>query len=392
MNIKRLLAFTLSFCFALMLAAQEEQTPKTTFKFGGFAKSDYIFTQYYNGAYSGAGRDFHIPSTTPVGGVDVHKYTDFHAKESRFNFDVSTLAGGKKLRAFVEMDFMLSLGGNERVSNSFNPRMRHFFLEYDKFLAGQTWSTFMVVILPDELDFIGAPEGVVFTRQPQFRVTLGDWQFALENPQTTYNLNAAANDPSRQVSESGLMPDAVGRYNLKLDFADFSFAGIVRQLHYVDGNNAKHSSLGTGVTVGGKIKVGSKNDIRFVATSGVGLGRYLALNFVNSSVIDNAGNLKPIFTMNEYVSYLHHWNSNWRSSFSLSYFMAGNDQNITGGGVNSSAWSGSGNIIYSPAKKVLFGAEAIYGYRSLANGTDGSFFRLQFSAKYAFAFKTSVNN
>ena len=40
----------------------------------------------------------------------------------------------------------------------------------------------------------------------------------------------------------------------------------------------------------------------------------------------------------------------------------------------------------------MFGVEPIYGYRKLVGGTDGDFFRLQFSAKYAFSFKTSVSN
>ncbi len=372
-----------------LVAQDVEDENKTTFKFGGYAKADFIYTQYNNGDYSGAGRDFHIPSTISVGDKDVYQYTDFHVKESRFNFDVSTIAGGKKLRAFFEFDFMLSPGGNERVSNSFNPRVRHFFLEYDKFLFGQTWSTFMIVILPDELDFVGAAEGVVFQRQPMARVTLGSWQFALENKFTTISPYGGG---GRITSSAAFLPDVVARYNHKLDAGIISVAAIGRGLNYIDGTKTKHTNIGAGVTVGGKIKVGKRDDIRFSATGGTGLGRYLALNFVNSSVIDDSQDLKPISTINGYAAYLHYWNDKLRSSASVSYFKANNDQGLTGAKVNDEAFSFSVNLICSPVDNLIFGVEPIYGYRKLVDGTNGDFFRLQFSAKYAFSFKTSVSN
>ncbi|OYT15172.1 MAG: porin [Bacteroidetes bacterium 4572_77] len=386
----RILTLTLSLFFMISLLAQEvDNNNKTNFKFGGFAKADYIFTQYNNGSYNGAGRDFHIPSTIPVGDQSIYQYTDFHIKESRFNFDVSTLVKGKKLRAFVEMDFMLSPGGNERVSNSFNPRIRHFFLEYDKFLFGQTWSTFMIVILPDELDFIGAPEGVVFQRQPMARVTLGAWQFALENKFTTISPYEGG---SRITSEAAFLPDFIARYNYKFNSGSISLAVIGRELNYIDETKTKHSAFGAGLTFGGKLKVFKKDDIRFSVTAGKGLGRYVALNFVNSAVIDSSLQLETISTINGYFSYLHHWNNKLRSSASISYFKADNNQDLTGGSVNDEAYSASVNLIYAPFDKLILGVEPIYGYRKLAEGTDGDFFRLQFSAKYAFSFKTSVSN
>jgi hypothetical protein len=378
-----------SFLFLSTNAQETEAKSTTHFTFGGFVKADALFTQYNNGSYTGAGRDFHIPSLTPVGDENVYRYTDFHAKSSRFNFDVSTLAGGKKLRAFAEMDFMLSAVGDERISNSYNPRLRHFFLEYDKILAGQTWSTFMIVLVPDELDFIGSPEGVVFCRQPQVRVTLGSWQVSLENPYVTYNADTTG---SRSISESAWIPDAVVRKNFKGDWGNFSVAAIGRQLSYLNTLKTNKIAFGGGVTLGGKLNIGSKDDIRFVATAGSGLGRYLALNFVNSSVVDNNGDLDPIFTLNGYVAYLHHWNSKFRTSTSISYIKANNDTKLTGNLVSDMAYSISTNLIYSPAKNLIFGVEPIYAYRENAGGIGGDFYRLQFTAKYAFSFKTSTGN
>ena len=386
---RKLMAAALSLLFSYAVFAQDEESkPPVNFKFGGFIKADYIETQFNNGPYSGAGRDFHIPSTIPVGNIDVYKYSDFHVKETRFNFDVSTVAGGKDLKAFLEFDFMLSPAGDERISNSYNPRIRHGYLQYGNLLAGQTWSTFMVVIIPDELDFLGAPEGLVFVRQPMIRYKLGSWQFALENQLATITPNDVTQP--RILGDQGFIPDGVVRYNLKLDNGSISFAGIVRYLHYLDGNKSDRSTWGTGATVGGKIEIGSRDDIRFQGTIGTGLGRYLAVNFVNSGVIDNNGDIQTINTMNGYVAYLHHWTSKLRSSFSGSYFYGANDPELLTG-TNSKAASISGNLLYSPVKKLLFGGELIYGYRELVGGTSGDFYRLQLSARYAFSFKTSSN-
>jgi hypothetical protein len=168
-------------------AATAEKIHKHSYKFGGFVKTDVIYSDYSSGSYSGPGRDFYIPGTTPVGDGDGESYLDFHAKESRINFrSTHNLDNGAKIGTFLEMDFMLSGQGNERVSNSFAPRIRHAFVTYNKWLIGQTWMTFFNVgALPENLDFVGPAESTIFGRQPMIRYTSGNWQFAIENPEST---------------------------------------------------------------------------------------------------------------------------------------------------------------------------------------------------------------
>ena len=67
-------------------AATAEKIHKHSYKFGGFVKTDVIYSDYSGGSYSGAGRDFYIPGTIPVGDGSGESYLDFHAKESRINF------------------------------------------------------------------------------------------------------------------------------------------------------------------------------------------------------------------------------------------------------------------------------------------------------------------
>lgn len=374
------------------LPAQEpESTNTTVFTFGGFAKSNLILTQYNNGAYSGPGRDFHIPLTIPVGDKDVNRYSDFQIKESRLFFDVSSKVGEKKLRAYAEMDFMLSAAGDERVSNSYNPRIRQFFFEYENLLVGQAWSTFMIVVLPDEIDFIGAPDGSVFIRQAQARYTLNNWQFAIENQYSTLTPYQGNGGTDRIVTENSLVPDAVIRYNMKFSKGTMGVAAIARNLHYHSGDSISDNSLGAGITTGGKFKAFGNDDIRFQLTAGTGLGRYLAVNYINDAAMDQESKLRPIPSINGYVAYLHFWNSRLSSSTSVSYFKAINDEDLVLN-ANAIAASLSTNIMYSPVEKLMFGGEVIWAYRELVGGTKGDFYRLQFAARYNFSFKSEMKN
>jgi len=149
--------------------------PATTFKVGGFVKLDAISSDYNDGdlAAGNIGRDFYVPYATPVGGESESRDIDFHAKSSRLNIESVTTVDGQKIVGFVEFDF-LTTDGNERVTNAYQPQLRHAYLNYDKWLFGQTWSTFQnVAALPEMLDFIGPTEGTVFVRQAQVRYTRG---------------------------------------------------------------------------------------------------------------------------------------------------------------------------------------------------------------------------
>lgn len=375
------------------LLAQEKVIDSTQFSFGGYVKTDMINSWYLNGdvANSDPLQDFHLPGNIPVGPEDRNYQLGFHVKESRFNLDVTTKILGEEIHGFVEMDFLLSGVGNEVVSNSFNPRLRHFYLEWHRMLIGQTWSNFMVVTVPDDLDLGGAMEGLVLIRQPQFRYKTGTWSFAIENPQTTL---VGYQQDGLTPTNNEVMPDVTVKKAFKGDWGNWAVAGIYRFLHYKDSTNTKHSTSGFGVTTGGKIKVGDNgDDIRLVTTAGTGLGRYQASGFVAGAVADADRDLNSIPTWNGYIAWNHYWiPKKWSSSFNVSAFQAFHDEDLIGQGANKSAWSASGNIKYTPVPQLLLGAEYMYGYRQLESSVDGAFHRLQISAKYIFGYKNSIAN
>ena len=73
--------------------------------------------------------------------------------------------------------------------------------------------------------------------------------------------------------------------------------------------------------------------------------------------------------------------------FSGGFFMAENNPAILGATANINSYSVSGNLKYYPAKELLIGLEYMYGYREVADGTSGSFSRLQLAAKYWFGYR-----
>lgn len=374
----------------LILLAALPVAAETTFTFGGYVKLDAIATDYSDGdpGPGSAIRDFHIPGAVPVGGESGSTNLDFHAKQSRFNLGTTTTTeSGKTLKVFMEMDFMLPSQGDERVSNSYNPRMRHFFFQYDKWLFGQTWSTFLIVsALPDDMDFIGVADGSIFVRQPMIRYTNGPWQLAIENPETTVTPYGGG---GRIVTDDGLVPDVVGRYNFKGDWGDFAIAGLFRMLTYdntASGGTIDDSVAAYGISLGGKFKIGAKDDIRVQASYGAGLGRYIGLNFQNGAVIDATGNLEAIDQFGGFFSYLHYWNDKWSTSANVDYLAVDNPVELTGLGVNESAVSYSANFQYHPTPKAWLGLEYMHATRDLESGASGDMDRFQFSAKYAFSF------
>jgi hypothetical protein len=368
---------------------------QTTFKFGGYVKLDMMQSNFHNGSapVGAALRDFHFPAAIPVGGSsDVFSTIDYHAKESRFNLGTDTKIDEHKLTSFVEMDFLLAGQGDERVSNSFNPRLRHFYFTYDQWLFGQTWTTFQILYLPEDLDFAGAADGIIFNRQPMIRYTMGNWQFAVENAETTLDPFGGG---SRVVSGSAFFPDLVARYNIGRSWGNVSIAGLLRQLNheFQDGDvTKKNSTIGYGLTVGGKIKVVRKDEIIFQLSGGSGLGRYAALNFANSAVIKDDNTLRATMSYLGFIGFRHFWNEQLRSNINISGITVDNDATISGDEVNKLAWSISINLLYSPLKPLTFGVELMRAARELENGVGGKFDRLQFSAKYNFSFAGTIDH
>lgn len=359
---------------------------KTRVTYGGYVKLDATSQRTSGGQIAGNSilRDFLFPSSIPVGGRASGFDTDFSARQTRFLFKTETDVGtDHKLSSLIELDFNVTDGGNERVTNSFSPRIRHALINYDNWTFGQGWSTFQNVgALPDSLDFIGVTPGTVFDRQPLIRYTNGGLQIALEQPETVVTTQTGG----MVTPGDDQVPDIIGRYNWSGDWGSFTAAGIVRQLHVStdDLMGVDDAAWGYGLSLSGKLKVGERDDLRFMATAGDGLGRYIGLNIVNDAAIKLDGTLDPIFTWSGFVAYRHVWGDRLRSNIAGSYFKADNPLRLTTNQVTDESWNAFANLIWNPVGPLNVGIEVMYATRTLEDGRSGNLQRVQFSTQYNF--------
>ena len=384
--IKKLAAagFALALLVSSGIAAAQEEGPTTTYKFGGYAKFDAMFTDYSDGTPSGNSlmRQFYYAPQIPIGdgSADDDITADFQARETRINFRADTkTAGGDSITAFIEMDFFIHADGNEVVSNSYSPRVRHAFIKYNKWTFGQTWSTFQdVAALPEALDFVGPAESTTFIRQAMIRYTSGGLELALENPETF-----VAGGTTRGLST---IPDLIGRYTFKLSGGSYiKVAGLLRNLKIEDtGNGSQEDETAYGVSASAKFVFGGGSDLRAMVTYGDGVGRYVGLGFVPDGYVNTAGNIATAEMVAAFVALRVPFSGGWRMNVMFGTTDIEYDNDLLAVGLNDTGSSFHVNLIKNILPKLDVGAELIWGEREVIGGTDGDFTRFQFSAKYAF--------
>ena len=359
--------------------------PGTRFSYGGFIKLDAMYTDTDGGEIPDGsnGRLFYLPSTIPVGAAAASEGADLdmHAQFSRLWFSADTEIDGHKLKGYIEMDIFGGSLGNEQSTNTYGLTIRHAYVSWDKWLAGQTWSNFQdTAALPDAVDFVGPTEGTIFVRQAQIRYTNGPWSVSVENPETTISPYLAG---ARISSDDNNLPDVTARWMHKGDWGHFTIAGLVRQLKYETGSFSD-SDTAFALSLSGKWNLGPKDDIRYMFSAGSGLGRYLAFGLGSDAMQRPDGTLDALDGYGGFVAWRHALSPKLRTNFYYAMAQFDNNPAWTGLGVTESAHSFHANLIYSPVPKIDIGAELIWGEREIESGADGDLRRLHMHVKYNF--------
>ena len=357
---------------------------ETEIKVGGYVKMDGLISDYSRAPTRGVGEDFFIPSTIRTSGESGDPRLNLHAKETRFWLKSYTPTERGDVTTHFEIDFLLGQQGNERVGNSYSPRVRHASVSWDRWTFGQTWTNFFnTSVLPDYLDFVG-PVGVTFGRQAQIRYTAptadGNWSVSLENPLTT--LTPYGGGPRIDADDSSV-PDLVVRRNWTGGWGNFSIAALVRELK-IDAMEIEDSELGGAISLAGKFTLSDGDDFRWQINYGNALGRYMGLNSFNVGALDASSNIVLSTQYGVLAAYRHMWNDRLHSSLGVSFSAADNDTGISGFAVPRNYQSAHADIIWSPVNRMSIGAEYIWGRREDESGDNGTLNRLQFSAKYLY--------
>lgn len=353
---------------------------ETSIGVGGFIKLNAINNSVSAGK-DALGDQSLIASQIPVGSQrnGEHEQITFHAKESRFWIRSFTPNALGDINTYFEMDLF-------GAADSYTPRLRHAYGSFGKFLAGQTWTTFLnVAALPDTIDNNGPLGALSYLRQPLIRwseslTSTVEFQAALESPRSF--LWSASNATGITQPNAERYPDIIARLNYTPNWGNLSVAGMGRQIRYTDTKN-QSQAFGGAVSMAGKINLFELDDMRFMASYGNVLGRYASTNTFEDAAMDASGKLRLVNVYDAMLSYQHFWSKTWRSTAALGYERA--DQPIFVNGLfTRTAKSAQINLLWSPMLQTTIGLEYIYALRELNNGQSGDLHRVILSTRFNF--------
>ena len=234
----------LSFALAILVVCTDVQAidliteGDTTLSIGGYIMVEGRFTSPDNG-----GSEF-----------------EGNMRETRINVKTTKNIDDKKLTGFIEGDFYgdYATGGSDL-------RLRHAFLQYDKFTVGKTWNGQFFAVVPlstEQLDFwgggIGTASGSGLNVRPDLTVHYAN-----------NGLRVTAQDP---VYDNANVPDMVVSYSDDIANLGYTFAVTGREAS-TGVENSSDSDIGIGASLASKLIVGN-GSLHGSIYTGKGMGVY----------------------------------------------------------------------------------------------------------------------
>jgi hypothetical protein len=341
-------------------------------KLGGYMKVDVIHDFY------AMGNEFKFATQSIAVPEDRESRTTLTAKETRLNVDVRAPIGGHEGRVFVEGDFFTS-------DSSFH--LRHAFGQIGGLLFGQTWTTYMdLSSRPHTLDFEG-PDAELFERQVMVRWTqdccnTSKFSIAIEDANQDLTI-----DPAFMGSAETPLPDLAVNVRHEGNGWHLQGSGVLRYLHFEgSGGSSDDSTIGWGVALSGKSELGDPGRRLMGQVSyGRGSGNYnQALRGSGSdAVLSPGGSLRALPSYTFVLGYEHDWSERWSSTVAYSRATVENFSSQAPMALERTQ-SASVNLLWTPFRRFLTGAEYLYGTRENNDGQDGMAHRLQSSFKFTF--------
>ena len=343
---------------------------------GGFVKTDIVYN--FDPLKI---KDRFITGSIPVGTDDTDgqlAQSSITANQSRLNFDLRQPTNYGIMRAFIEGDF---------ADEDDTFRLRHAFGQWNRVLAGKTWTTFMdPTASPEEIDFEGL-NGRINVRQSQVRYKpkLGE----------QYELQISMEDPNPEIQNGfGVTrtPDMVlaGRFEPN-DRLHIKLALIGREIQGQNLAGAVEKKYAWGTSLSGRFRTPRLTDrdtIVFQASYGDGIGRYVndlsSIGNYDGIFNEDTEELKLFKIFAGYVSWQHWWGANQlRSNFTFGAVDVNNPSFVEGDAYKRTVRFSS-NLIWSPIPRIDLGGEYLWGRRENEDGDNGDATQLQVAVKYRF--------
>ena len=327
----------------------------TTFNFYGNVRLDAS----YQAEGSGLDRLYNNINKVPLtGNNEASDQLKSTLSATRLGLDIHSQINDKKVSGKVEVDFLGGAGLD-------NLRIRHAYMNYDKWLIGQTWSNFAVPdYMPETIDALGYVGGAV-KRTPQVRYSMS------LAPAT--GLVLAAEDPKDGLSKMRT-PAVTARLNHQLnDDAKLSLRTMVNEK-----KTEVDEVVAWGVGLGMQYKLAPsttlkadyyhvKGDSSFVSWMNPGISRSSSGEILDENEFDSIT-----------IGLTQQFNTQWRGTVGFGYMNQDVTNAYRGGAVNlteinKELWQGWVNAFYSPIKPISLGLEYVYGERkAVVSAPNGS--------------------
>jgi len=345
---------------------------------------------------------------------DTMRVTKLPSVEDQFGRDHNTFAGVRQSRLGVRASFPTDLGelkttfefelfgtGVDEGQTTF--RLRHAYGELGSFGAGQTWSPFMDPdVFPNSLEYWG-PTGMVFFRNVQARwiAVKNDTHnvvLAVERPGASGDQGIYANRVELQNIRARFpLPDFSGAYKYSRPWGYLRVAGMLREIKWDDVLDDQFDlsgdAVGWGLNFSSNINLGKHDVVRIQYVFGEGIQNYMNDSPVDIGIVNNPSDpVRPVrgepIGLTGGVLFLDHtWNDRFTSSVGYSRQDNDNTEGQAPNAFNVGEYA-LGNLLYTPVKNVMMGAELQWGLReNFSDGFESKGFKLQFSFKYNFSHK-----
>jgi len=330
----------------------------------------------------------------------------FGVRQTRIGFDSNFQTDNGDVRALFEWE-LFGTGGD---AGQTTPRLRHAWVQWKNFGAGQHWSNFMDPdVFPNTIDYWG-PTGQIFYRNKQVRYTFpnlfadsSEFAISLEDPDTALtvgrfrdesvcdipgvveNCGSSIND---EVQKDNDVPDLTAKYRDETSWGHWQIAGMLRKLGYENLTTGDSDyETGWGFNASTVINTVGRDQLKLQLAYGEGIGNYfndggLDLALDDSDITQADPTAVEILGIVAY--YDRYWNDKWSSSIGWSM----TDLDTEDGQADTEFKKGQMatiNLLHYPTEHVMLGVEANWGKREDVDGEDGEDYRIQFSIKVDWA-------
>jgi hypothetical protein len=346
-------------------------------KFGGQARMTAVQTLGPLGT-----DDRFVTSSIPVGGdaqAGKDARTVYSPSASRFGIDLRSPFNRGTVRTFLEGDFA-------GTKNTF--RLRHAFIQTNRWVIGQTWSTFSdPEAEPIGIDFEGL-NAISLFRQPQIRYThpLGDslrLALAVENPAPDLTGAQPVNLTPDFIARLRWEPkSSQGLLHFGTQHVQAAIIGRTLRGELSDQPEVTLSTGGFGVNVSGELAPRWLRDdrLKFATNNGWGIGKYITdlgtLGGQDAVYDVAAGTLRALPVSSGYIGFEHRWRPTLVSALTYGIVNVAN-LDIQPDDALRRTQRTTINVTWSPVPQADLAIEFLFGTRVNKDGEKGSSSQIQ---------------